>query len=140
MNQDGIPEDHKANIIGTGLEFLRAITECYGAEKGMELWEQISSVLDPNVKGEMFFAMLTGEYNDVVTIKGIGASASLQAVQSIKTIRQVSGLGLKEAKDMYDRLRAGYDGYRTANPEKIKVDPKEYANTITTLRTAGFMV
>ena len=134
-----IPEDHKTAIITNGIHFMRSITEAYGTDKGMELWEQITSILDPDVKGQIFFAMITGTYNDRVNIKGINHIAHSNAVACIKEIRQWSGLGLKESKDMYDRLR-DRAGYASGSNEVLTVKPEEYAKAVTSLRTVGFIV
>ncbi len=66
-----IPQDHNNAVISTGLHFLRAITEAYGSDQGMQLWETIADTLDPDVKGQIFFAMLTGTHNDTVVVRGI---------------------------------------------------------------------
>ena len=63
-----IPAEHKAEIIQSGMNFMRAITEVYGTDEGMKLWDTIASTLDPDIKGQIFFAMLTGEYNNIITI------------------------------------------------------------------------
>ena len=134
-----IPEQHKTAIISNGLHFMRSITEAYGADKGLELWEQIAGVLDPDVKGQIFFAMITGNYNDRILLKGIGASAQNNAVNCIKEIRAWTGLGLKDSKDMYDRLRN-----RTFNSspsqDYITVDPEQYSQAVAGLSRVGFVI
>ena len=105
----------------------------YGAEKGMELWEQITDVLDPEVKGQIFFAMITGEYNDRITLKGVMGTNN--AVACIKEVRNWTGFGLKEAKDTYDRLRT-----LGSQPEIIMVKPQEYAYAVSALRKVGYMI
>ena len=134
-----IPEQHKTAIISNGLHFMRSITEAYGADAGLELWEQIAGVLDPDVKGQIFFAMITGNYNDRILLKGIGASAQNNAVNCIKEIRAWTGLGLKDSKDMYDRLRN-----RTFNSgpsqDYIKVDPEQYSQAVASLSRVGFVI
>lgn len=129
-----IPEEHKTSLISSGLHFMRCITEAYGADKGLELWEQIASVLDPDVKGQIFFAMITGNYNDRITIKGIRRDDS--AVACIKAIRGVDkrGLGLKDAKDLYDRVRSG------SKSEYIMVHHEMYHVAVNELHDVGFMV
>jgi ribosomal protein L7/L12 len=128
-----IPAEHKVDIIQSGMNFMRAITEAYGIDEGMKLWDGIASVLDPDVKGQIFFAMLTGEYNHVINVTGhiMGADR----VRMIKTIRTVDkrGLGLKEAKDMCDLLSSG-------KPFKIEVDPQYRVAGMNELRKAGFYV
>ena len=128
-----IPSEHKVDIIQSGMSFMRAITEAYGVDEGMKLWDNIASVLDPDVKGQIFFAMLTGEYTNVINVTGHNAGADL--VRMIKTVRNVDrrGLGLKEAKDMCDELRAG-------KPFKLEVNPDARANCLSELRKAGFYV
>lgn len=134
-----LPEEHKTAIISNGLHFMRSITEAYGAEKGLELWEQISSVLDPEVKGQIFFAMITGNYNDRIELKGIAPHGQNNAVACIKSIRTFTGLGLKEAKDMYDRLRPQRNTWGPKS-EFIRVNPEEYHKAVSALRNVGFTV
>jgi len=100
-----IPEEHKGQILNSGIGFIRDITEAYGADKGMELWEQIASVLDPDVKGEIFFAMLTGHQAGKIAIRGYAPGSDF--IRIIKAIRAVGDMGLKEAKDLWDQLKLG---------------------------------
>lgn len=131
-----LPEEHKTAIISNGLHFMRSITECYGAEKGMELWEQITSVLDPEVKGQIFLAMITNTYNNRVELKGVDHNCN--AIWCIKAIRQWSGSGLKDAKDMFDRLR---NSGPFITPEYIKLQKHEdYHTAVTELRKVGFTI
>jgi hypothetical protein len=134
-----IPEEHKTAIVSNGLHFMRSITEAYGADKGLELWEQITSVLDPEVKGQVFFAMITGTYNDKVHLKGLTHIATNNAVACIKEIRRWSGLGLKESKDMYDRIRnSSFDS--GVRGEFLKVNHEDYHRAVAGLRNVGFTV
>lgn len=98
-----IPEEYKNEIVSTGVEFMRSITNCYGNDQGLALWEQICKVLDPDLKGELFFAMLTGELSGQMRISGYCENR----VAVIKAMREVSGLGLKEAKDLNDLMQNG---------------------------------
>jgi len=128
-----IPAEHKEEIIQSGISFMRSITEAYGADEGMKLWDTIASTLDPDVKGQIFFAMLTGEYNNIVNITGHNPGAD--RVRMIKTIRSVDkrGLGLKEAKDMSDYLSNG-------QMIKLEIDPAVRGMALSELRKAGFHV
>ena len=134
-----IPEEHKTAIITNGLHFMRAITEAYGADEGLKLWEQIAGVLEDDVKGQIFFAMITGQYNDRIHLKGLTTMASNNAVACIKEIRTWSGLGLKDSKDIYDRLRYR-DPFGTAKYEYIKVNHEDYHKAVAGLRNVGFTV
>lgn len=125
-----IPVNHKERIINDGIHFMRSITECYGAEEGMKLWDQIASVLDPSVKGEIFFAMLAGNFGRTIKISGIVTNR----VSAIKAIRTVTGLGLKEAKDRSDEMQSG----RTVTIELM--DGIDRSTAIRTLRETGITV
>lgn len=100
-----IPAEHKGQIISAGMHFMRAITEAYGVDDGMRLWDTIASTLDPDVKGEIFFAMITGDYNDRIHVRQIGHDR----VAVIKAFRNHDKrrLGLKEAKDLSDLCQSG---------------------------------
>ena len=128
-----IPAEHKEEVIQSGISFMRSITEAFGADEGMKLWDTIAATLDPDVKGQIFFAMLTGEYNNIVNITGHNPGAD--RVRMIKTIRSVDkrGLGLKEAKDMSDYLSNG-------QMIKLEIDPAVRHVALSELRRAGFHV
>ena len=128
-----IPAECKDDIIQSGMTFMRAITEAYGTDAGMKLWDTIATTLDPDVKGQIFFAMLTGEYNSIITINGYQPGSN--NIGMIKTIRMVDKrkLGLKEAKDLADTLSSG-------KTIKLEVDPKVRGSMLTELRKAGFYV
>ena len=127
-----IPENHNTAVISTGLHFMRAITEAYGADEGMQLWEQIASVLDPDVKGQIFFAMLTGTHNDTVVVRGVNLS-SLDKVKCVKEIRNWSGLGLKEAVDFCNQVYHG-------GVARLTVKPAEHHMAVIGLRNVGFVI
>ena len=128
-----IPAEHKEEVIQSGISFMRSITEAFGADEGMKLWDTIATTLDPDVKGQIFFAMLTGDYNGIVSISG--AQAGSDRVWRIKSIRAVTNpsLGLKEAKDLSDLLDAG-------KTIKLNIDPKKRNQALAELRNAGFHV
>ena len=108
-----IPHEHKEEVIHTGIAFMRSITLAFGADAGMELWDTISSTLDPDVKGAIFFSMLTGESGNRITIRDYERNVS-NKVAIIKAIRGCTGLGLKEAKDLSDILMgSGYNSSGT---------------------------
>lgn len=126
-----IPTEHKQDVIQSGINFMRSITEAFGTDEGMKLWDTIAETLDSDVKGQIFFAMLTGEYNGIITLTG--AMQSANRITLIKAVRSVSGLGLKEAKDVCDGLWEG-------KPQKLNVEPKNRNFALRELRNAGFYV
>ena len=137
-----IPHEHKDEIISSGISFLRSITLAYGSETGMELWDTIATTLDPDVKGQIFFAMLTGESGNRITIRDYDhASHGGNKVTIIKAIREVTGLGLKDAKDQADILMGQQNGWTP--PRSITVDIAHNMirnECVTILRNAGCTV
>ena len=126
-----IPEEHKDAIIANGLHFMRSITEAYGTDEGMRLWETIASTLDPDVKGQIFFAMITGTHNNRIVLRRVGPNTD--RVARIKEIRNWTGLGLKEAKDASDMVELG-------KPVSLSIKPQEYVHAVGGLRRVGFEV
>ncbi len=126
-----IPAEHKEDIIQSGINFMRSLTEAYGTDEGMKLWDAIADTLDKDIKGQIFFAMLTGDYNGVVSISSVQAGAD--RVWRIKAIRAVTGHGLKEAKDLSDMLDSG-------KTIKLNINPKKRNEALAELRNAGFHV
>ena len=88
-------------VIRDGIRFLESLTRHYGQEEGMRIWDSLGEVIGSEVKGQIFFAMLTGTTsNRVKFVQKVGNSGN--AVAIIKAIRHASGCGLKEAKDKHD--------------------------------------
>ncbi len=127
-----VTDEHMDAIVSDGISFIRSITTAYGSETGMELWDTIANTLDPDVKGKIFFAMLTGSHEDRVTLTG--AVAGSNKITCIKLIRQYTGMGLVEAKNAYES--AGDYGQKVS----LKVNPKERRNMIDDLRQNGMVV
>lgn len=126
-----IPVENKDEIITTGLSFLRALTKAYGSSEGTKLWDSMSSVLDPDVKGSIFFAMVTGEYNDVVILNGVNNNG-WDKVSVVKAIRNYSKekFGLKEAVDIMRELEMG-------KIIKLFIDPKNRHEIMSEFRSFG---
>lgn len=91
--------DELDEVVFDGIRFLESMTRYYGAEKGMALWESMGEALGDEVKGKVFFSMLTGETSGRVRFS---AGTATDAVGVIKAIRSATGVGLKEAKDYWD--------------------------------------
>jgi ribosomal protein L7/L12 len=100
-------EDSLNRVIGDGIMFLQSLTEHYGSEKGIEVWNAMGDTMGAEVKGKIFFSMLCGHTGRRVKFKADNAAAS-NAVAVIKCIRTHTGLGLKESKDIWDSSKIGY--------------------------------
>lgn len=127
-----ISDEHMDAIVNDGIAFLRSITTAYGSDTGMELWDTIANTIDPDIKGKIFFAMLTGSHEDRVTLSG--AVAGTNKINCIKIIRQYTGLGLSESKNAYENA----SDYGQKVP--LKVNPKQRREFIDELRLNGMIV
>jgi Ribosomal protein L7/L12 C-terminal domain len=92
-------------IVQNGINFLQAITEVYGTEKGMELWDVITNTLDPEVKGAIFFALIIGNNEPVINFNGHNPNTAkkIEAIRGVRTYG-ANNLGLKEAKDFVEDI------------------------------------
>ena len=116
-------------VVFDGIRFLESLTRYYGAEKGMEVWEAMGHAVGDDIKGKVFFSMLTGESSNRVRIQ---KGTCNQAVQAIKAIRIGTGLGLKDAKDAWD-----LSGVKTVT---LDVAHEEKRGMVKTLREIGMIV
>jgi hypothetical protein len=123
-----IPKEHETYLIQSALGFVRALSEAYGPDEGLKLWENMNANLDPDIKGKVFFAMISGDYNNVIKMTGV--STGYEKVRTIKCIRTYTGLGLKESKDICDWLEQGV--YKS-----IEVPPMERSKAMSELRQCG---
>ena len=109
-----LAEEEKEELVESGINFMSSITEIAGPEVGIQLWDQINKVLGDDLKGQIFFKLLTGHDRrsvrllklDGTYIDKAGRRTHDQAVPIIKCIRTHTGVGLKEAKDFYDAVVA----------------------------------
>jgi hypothetical protein len=102
--------EQEASIIPAAVYFLRALTTSLGPEVGLHVWDQINATIGNDIKGKVFFAMLTGSVGTEIKLIGHRAGqTSANKVEIIKAIRAVSGQGLYEAKQVADALLAGQE-------------------------------
>lgn len=117
--------DTMADVITSGLYFLRALTTHYGPDKGIEIWNSMSDSLGREVKGKIFFKMITGESGSKVVFNAGAADQHGMAIPVIKAIRVASGLGLKEAKDLWDNSKTNTVTFDTHNIDAAIAVKKE---------------
>lgn len=98
-------------LISVSLTMMSTIVDVAGATAGHQMWEVFADAIDPNLKNELLLRLLKGEQTKVYiknyiagTISGTNPNLF---INEIKVIREHSGLGLKEAKDIMDAVRAG---------------------------------
>lgn len=126
--------DERSQLVYDSINFMQSIVRNYGQEKGMQAWETIADTIDPALKGEVFVAMLIGDFSGRITVSSLVNGSN--AVACIKAIRSVDNrrLGLKEAKDMYDALL-----YQNKSIQ-VEVYGKNRTDAVRQLRDAGFVV
>lgn len=128
LEKEELPQD----LIHDGIRFLRTLTEVYGTEEGMRMWSEMGSVIGPNLHGQIFFAMLGGNNGRRLNIRAAQAEYNGNAVATIKCIRTYTGLGLKEAKDIWDQSKLRI--------ESIECDSRRISDFSRELRQLGCSV
>jgi hypothetical protein len=89
-------------LINDGIRFLESIGNYYGADRAIEVWNTLGPAIGDDVKGQVFMTMLSGGGNTMRIQISRPLGMEHNAVSVIKCIRAATGIGLKEAKDMWD--------------------------------------
>lgn len=128
-----IPEDYVDEIVSSGINFMNAITRAYGAEEGMKLYDSIMMAVDSDIKGKIFFSLLTGDSGINIKIKGCDSTIA-NKVERIKALRYVSMFGLLDAKNTTEAIERGES--RTIPHTTLS----ERSHAIHSLRRVGFII
>jgi len=110
LDLESLSDAARDTVVLSGLQFMRSITEAYGATTGLELWDTIADTLGNDLKGAIFFRLMTGDGDcNVVIYKSATRNAgnSGNFIPYIKLVREYTGFGLKEAKDLCDKTELG---------------------------------
>lgn len=93
--------DYKPNmtVVRTARMFIKSLSDTYGHEQGLAVWDHIRKGLGDQIAGDIFLGMLTGQ-GDIRVIR-LGS----EFISAIKEVRGLTGWGLKEAKDFCDMVR-----------------------------------
>jgi len=126
----------KEHLIVEAIAFMQAVIAEYGAEKGEEMWDTIVLTLDPSLKRQILMKMITGDFAGRIIIRGYRGEC--RKVPAIKAVRNITGLGLKEAKDLVDRAYG--PGNHGGQPTEIAVGPHKRRDAIKELEAAGCIV
>lgn len=120
-------------LVFNSLNFVQAITKNYGAEQGMAMWDTIANTVDRRLKLEVFKAMLDGGQVEG-RIRIVGAHSSSDKIRLIRTLREYTGYGLKEAKDGVESL------HNPGTILDIKVAYHLHSRAVNDFREAGFIL
>jgi ribosomal protein L7/L12 len=133
LDYNTLTSEQQEDLIVSGTDFMRTITELWGPEAGMEMWGTIATTVGQDFKGAVFFTMMTGTHLGDVRL--IDANVPMY-VEVIKTVRQYTGYGLKDAKDACDRCR-WVTGATSLHVEKLpvmnKANRREFVNALKAL-------
>lgn len=126
-------QDLDPALVFNSLNFVQSITKHYGAEQGMAMWDTIANTIDRRLKLEVFKAMMSdGQVDGRIRITG--AHPSADKIKLIKTLRDFTGYGLKEAKDSVDSL------HQHGAVLDIKVTYHRFQQAHVELKQAGFIL
>lgn len=95
---------NRDELVSASLYFLQALGNHYGSESAMEAWAKIADTVDPDLKAEIFSAMLTGSSGGFIKVVSLGTANGIELIKAIRTYDK-RRLGLKEGKDMWVALR-----------------------------------
>ena len=133
-------EEIKEKMIQECFMFMVSIYKYYGADKGEEMWDTIVTSLDPSIKRQMLLRMFKGDYKTEITIRKVVTDS--KKVHIIKKIREITGLGLKEAKDIADQVCPTHNSsfYDNLHPVTFKVDPDKRRVAVRELEELGCII
>lgn len=86
-------------VVSSARALIRALSEVYGTDQGMALWDFIRNGLGEQIASDIFLGMLIGTSD--LTIESIG----LRKIEAIKEVRSFTGKGLVEAKDLVEAVQ-----------------------------------
>ena len=132
-------------LIDTTSDFVREMMNYYGDEAGLEMVREILPKVNQQLADDVLIKALTGELTGrFITLQSFrdinppfpgGTPSGL--IQGIKLIRELTGYGLKEAKDTVD-------GLRSPSPRPVRItlfkDGVPRSNKIARLRATGFVI
>jgi len=119
-------------LVFNSLNFVQSITKNYGADQGMAMWDTIANTVDRRLKLEVFRAMMSVNQSEGV-IRIVDVHSSADTIKLIKTLRQYTGYGLKDAKDNIEDLRKGM-------VLEVTVPYHEHPLAVLDFRAAGFIL
>ena len=131
-----ISETDQQDLIWSSIGFMQSVTNIYGVERGMELWNTIADTIDPDLKGAVFMAMLVGSHDrNRISVRNPLMGPVSDKVSLIRCIRTYDSrrLGLKEAKDITDSLA-------DAGRAVLEVEPEIKPTFRVELRKFGLVV
>ena len=114
-------------LIYSSVRFISAVSEIYGSQRAIEAWTTIADTVDPSIKGDVFKALLSGNYSSThVTFRHPAKDG--RKVDFVKAIRNYSlqQYGLKDAVDIANKVSAGEEVYIELAPKTAERAREEF--------------
>lgn len=101
---DELTVNQKNELVDSSLSFIATVTEIYGSDEGMVIWDSVSATLGEDARASIFFSMITGasEFKRVCHVRYYPDN---QKIALIKLIRVCTNIGLKEAKELSESAK-----------------------------------
>lgn len=125
-------QEQENSLITSATLFIKTLTELQGPERGMELWDRIAEVIDPNIKGKIFFSLLTNNFGTLVFHIPANKIDEVRAnkLAAVRCLKNYAGFSLRESVDLINDLIAG-------KCVKISVNPQCTTQVLNELRLYG---
>jgi len=120
------------------INWVLAMQKEYGQEMGLKCFDAMRSTFGEDLVGAVMFGILSGVRGDSLTLSV--RDPNYRKIESIKTVRHLTGLGLKEAKDI---VEAAVFKPVTVSVIATFLEPdndRQLENAIRELENAGMMV
>ena len=88
-------------LISSGIRFLRDLQTDLGTDIGLEVWDKIREAMGDEVAGQVLFGMIKGHNGNTLRLEAVTHG---HLIQTIKLVREFTGIGLKDAKDLVERV------------------------------------
>jgi len=95
-------QKYSRRVIFAAAEFMRSVNDEFEGGLESEQVDAMFDAFDPALKKQLFMEMLMGNVGSKIGITRVNSNDPVQKIQAIKEVRGLTGLGLKEAKDLVE--------------------------------------
>lgn len=92
-------EELSTQFVNASANWVLAAQREFGDETGMRCFDVMREVFDDDLAGAVLFSIMNGYRSDTITIQSLNGQDINNKINCIKTVRALTGMGLKEAKD-----------------------------------------
>ncbi len=95
-----------AELIYSAVNFMQLANKELG-DIADEKIEAMFDAFDPALRRQILMHMIKGDITGPIKVRYAGGVQYQNKIQAIKAVRAISGIGLKEAKDLVEEAEAG---------------------------------